>query len=201
MRVLGVLEIVGVVYDFVVTRTSVMVETSTNDGESVTKHPLAEVNEIAVSPENVCDCIRRNHEQSNRGTYVLRVTPPFRGIIEADPFFSESGTRYADEVDPVPVYIDPLAFLCGHADGRGSHEYYQKIHSEAKYPDRLEDKGIYEREAGADTSWDEWRETTLEIWRNEVRTCIDNISKIVFPPAGAGPNLVTGTIVPITIQD
>lgn len=178
-----------------------MVETSTNDGESVTKHPLAEVNEIAVSPENVCDCIRRNHEQSNRGTYVLRVTSPFRGIIEADPFFSESGTRYADEVDPVPVHIDPLAFLCGHADGRDSHEYYHNVPSEAKYPDRQEDKSIYERDADADTAWDEWRETTLEIWRNEVRACIEDVDEIIFPTRGAGPDQVVGTTVPVRIQE
>lgn len=178
-----------------------MVETTTNGDESATKHPLADINEIVISPDDVADCIQRNHKQSNRGTYILRVTPPFRGSVEANLFFSEPGTRYADDIDPVPVHIDPLAFLCGHADGRDSREYYHNVHGEAKYPDPLEDKDIYESHADADTTWDEWRETTLEVWRNEVRACIEDVGEITFPTRGAGPDRVVGTTVPVRIQE
>lgn len=177
-----------------------MSEINPNDDELATKHPLADINEIVISPDDVADCIQRNHKQSNRGTYMLRVTPPFRGSVEANLFFSEPGTRYADDIDPVPVHIDPFAFLCGHADGLDSHAYYHNVHSKAEYPDRL-GKGFYESHADADTTWDEWRETTLEVWRNEVRACIEDVTTIRFPPVGTGPGRVAGTTVPITIQD
>lgn len=178
-----------------------MVETTTNDNESETKHPLSDIKEIVVSPDDVADCLRRNNEQSNRGTYVLRVTPPFSGIVEANPFFSEPGTRYAGDIDPIPVHIDPYAFLCGHADGLNSREYYHNVHSEAEYPNRLEDKDIYGRDADADTTWDEWRETTLEVWRNEVRACVEDVDEITFPTRGVGPDRVFGTTVPVRIQE
>ncbi|TKX79914.1 hypothetical protein [Halorubrum sp. SD626R] len=173
---------------------------NTNDDELAIKHPLADINEIVISPDDVADCIQRNHKQSNRGTYVLRVTPPFRGSVEANLFFSEPETRYADNIDPVPIHIDPFAFLCGHADGLDSHAYYHNVHSAAKYPNCLEDKDIYERDADDDTTWDEWRETTIEIWRNEARACVKEVTTITFPPMEVGPNRVAGTAVPITIQ-
>lgn len=92
-----------------------MRENSTTD-ELLKDRPAADIDAVVVDPADIVETFRRNYEEENQlNTHVLRVLPPFDGVVRAEPYLQEGRKRYRDR-DPEPLHLTPGTFL-ENADG------------------------------------------------------------------------------------
>jgi hypothetical protein len=162
---------------------------------TITDHPLADIDRIRVDPDDVIDCIQQNHEtyQHDRSERVLRITPPLNGHKRAKPHTDLPG-YYPNE--PRPIHIDPFAFIVGDELGHESPTATE-IPAPANYPDQHEERGAFRRDETCD-EWDDWWETTLDLWEAEARAQITDTDELIFRPRTRNGTTIE---IPIDITD
>ena len=174
-----------------------MARAQQSEVETERNHPLADVEEIRVELDDILSAMRKNreHARHERGRYVLRISPSWGSFdeIEEAELHYKNPSRYKLE-GPSPVDIRPATFLLGHSLAR-----MVEVDSIAIYPRESDDKYEYENHAREDTSWEEWREQTLKMWRDEATHRIKNTDEIEFVPRD--PNAANTSIAVTLIDD
>jgi hypothetical protein len=146
--------------------------------ESEHKHPLADVEAIRASPEDILETMRRNRrdELENR-THVLRITPPFNGTHEAKTFVSEDGNLYPPDMDPRPIHIMPRAFLTGDCEKPLPPEFRMPRVSEVRSMFKDDTDAPYDIETWDEQTHDEFEAYYDEhesIWEDHVRKSLQD---------------------------
>ena len=153
--------------------------TTTNGGESNTDHPAADVEAIVVDPEDVIEMMRRNaRDRDEQRRHSLRISAPFGGELRATPHVTQRGNYYPPELSQKPIHLGASVFLAGHShynhpDFPDSCGYPIRLDERAKFRDQFgyrdDDGGYRELTDDEEAEWEEWWETVLEVWREEVR--------------------------------
>lgn len=158
--------------------------TTTNGDESDTEHPAADVETIVVDPEDIIEMMRRNaRDRDEQRGHSLRISPPFDGELRATPHVTQKDKYYPVDLSQKPIHLGASVFLAGHSHFR--HPDFPEV---CRYPDRhtqrsrFRDELGYTRDDGSyreltdeeEAEWEEWWDTVLEVWREEVRANLKN---------------------------
>jgi len=158
---------------------------------AVQKHRAENIDTIVVDPDDVVKVMERNkRDETEQHTHVLRVTPPFAGEHSANPHVSQDGKFYPEDVDAKPIHFTPENFLVGHSAGKRHPDF----RSEWCHPDISEQRSLFRDEFDArgdnaenrpltdeeETEWEEWWETSLEMWEGRVRRALKNTNEITL---------------------
>ena len=162
--------------------------TTTTD-DSSTEHRVASVDEIVVEADDVIETMKRNYrDQNGQRNHVLRITPPFEGTHTASTHVSEAHTRYPSDVTQ-PYHIKPEAFLTGYTDPDRIHK---ELDSVCEHPSISESRSRFRDEYDAydehgvplliegelQEKWDQWWDTEMEVWEDQVRHALKNTDSL-----------------------
>lgn len=145
--------------------------TATTDGGNDNEHKAAELGTVIVDPEDVIEMFRRNaRDADQQRTHVLRVSPPFEGDKTATLHVSEDHTYYPPEMEPKPIHLGAAHLFTGRADGQ--------LDDALCYPDINVERSLFRDyydvtpEESDDDEWEEWWDTTVEVWESNVRNAM-----------------------------
>lgn len=142
--------------------------------------PEAEIETIAVDPEEILEAFRRNRRDENeQRSHVLRVSPPFEGEKQAKPHVDEDHTRYPPEMAPTPIHLSPEAFV---GDERGLPDTCRVPRYSEERRKFLKENDYVDEQTGEYLEWtdemkaefNEWWQTTEEIFEDHVRKALSD---------------------------
>ena len=162
--------------------------TTTTD-DSSTEHRVASVNEIVVKVDDVIETMKRNYrDKDQQRNHVLRITPPFEGTHTASTHVSQAHTRYPSNVTH-PYHMKPETFLTGYTD---PDRIYKELDSVCEHPPINESRSRFRDEYNTydehgeplpiegelQEKWNEWWDTEMEVWEDQVRHALKNTTTL-----------------------
>lgn len=151
---------------------------STSESEQATDHAAEDLETIIVNPDDVLEMMLRNErDKDQQRAHVLRVTPPLKGVQKASLHVVQEGNHYPPETSPRPIHISATLLFEGRIDAQLDSEIrapeygVERARFNDEYgvgPDDVDEEADVDVE-DLDDEWDEWWDTTVEVWESEVR--------------------------------
>ncbi|GAB7019656.1 hypothetical protein [Halostagnicola bangensis] len=152
-----------------------MRENQTTD-RALRTHPAADIETVVADPEDIIEAFTRNHEEEGLRTHVLRLTPPFEGEVQAEPYGQEGPKRYPPDRDPEPIHLDPATFVRNEA---GVHPNETHLTVPTREAVRERATTDHDDELDEDVLEEEY-EAALEEWESQVRDSLITSVRIYF---------------------
>lgn len=143
-------------------------------------HPAAEIETVVVDPDAVVELMRRNYREDDPLTsHVFRLVPPFDEEVRAEPYAQDGPKRYPPDQDPEPLHLDPATFVRNDAGVHPNETHLTVPTMDEAAAAAREDHG----EDVAESTVEEYHETLLEEWEQDVRDALIPRVRILFEHA------------------
>lgn len=130
-----------------------------------------ELEHIRVSKDDVIEILRRSHRYRNDTIrHSLRINPPLDREGTAKPHNYQRGNYYPPEMTPKPIHISASKFV---PDGTPLRPPLESVDQ-----DLFEDEWQNIDKDNKKAAWDEWRETTVETWKNTLKRAMDEVETV-----------------------
>lgn len=155
--------------------------TNAHTEDAAGEHKAEELEAIIVNPDDVIEMMRRNkRDEDEQRSHVLRVTPPLKGERVASPYVHQEGNYYPPEMPVEPIHINATLLFEGRIDAQ--------LDDMLRHPSWDEVRGLFRDEHGIEygesidgedeDEFDEWWDTAVEVWEDEVRAAMRDSATI-----------------------